>query len=177
MSDVSFHDEIAGPSRRPVTSNRPFNISPAIKRAKGPTVPERRMASDRRIETNPKCAIEIVDSESLRAACRARADELQVSRALIDEIGGLPSGYTGKILGESQVRRISLMSLGPLLGVLCVRLVMVHDDRAFARLRSRLVKRSAANVRFRDQHERKSDFENISGPVTARMFGWPMSET
>lgn len=165
------------------------------------------------VDSNPRCAFEIVDYDSLHAAFRARADQLQISRLRIDEIAGLQPGYSGKALGIAKVRSITLRNIDGFLGALCLKLVAVwidpdfefipldaakvlraarrgnatlrnlgellaklrikmiaiQDDAAFARVKSRLVKRSEANVRSRGhKHERKS------GPVTARMFGWPI---
>lgn len=53
------------------------------------------------------------DYDSLHAALRARTDELNVSRHTIDEISGLPHGYTGKLLGGRQVKHFGAKSLGP----------------------------------------------------------------
>jgi len=47
---------------------------------------------------------------------RARADELGVSRELISELAGLPSGYAGKVIGPGQVKRVGMTSLGALVG-------------------------------------------------------------
>jgi hypothetical protein len=42
----------------------------------------------------------ITDYKTLVQICRQRADELAISRLEIDRIGGLPSGYAGKLLGK-----------------------------------------------------------------------------
>jgi hypothetical protein len=132
MSDVSFHDEIAGPSPRPVTSNRPFSISPVLEHAKGPTVPERRIVPNRRIETNPPCAFEITNYDALHGAFRARADQLEISRLTVDEIAGTQFGYAGKALGDAKVRGITLRNIEGFLGALCLKLVAVWIDQDFA---------------------------------------------
>jgi hypothetical protein len=40
------------------------------------------------------------DYQTLVETCRARADELGISRLEIDRLGGLPTGYAGKLLGK-----------------------------------------------------------------------------
>jgi hypothetical protein len=42
----------------------------------------------------------ISDYRTLVETCRARADQLALSRSEIDRIGGLPQGYAGKLLGR-----------------------------------------------------------------------------
>jgi hypothetical protein len=39
-------------------------------------------------------------NRTLLETCRARADELELSRLEIDRLGGLPTGYAGKLLGK-----------------------------------------------------------------------------
>jgi hypothetical protein len=42
----------------------------------------------------------VSDYRGLVETCRARADELGISRLEIDRLGGLPAGYAGKLLGK-----------------------------------------------------------------------------
>src|SRR5215469_15439449 len=75
----------------------------------------------------------VTDYDTLIAALRARADELNVARLVIDETAGLQSGYTGKLLGAAQIKTIGRISMGPLLGALGLALVVVEDPEAAAR--------------------------------------------
>jgi len=89
----------------------------------------------------------VTDYAGMLAALRDRADELRLSREAIDQVAGLPSGYSGKILGIGQVRRLNLISLGPVLGALGVKLVMVVDGAALKQFGSRSAKRHENRVR------------------------------
>ena len=73
---------------------------------------------------------EITDYDSLIALLRSRADELEISRATIDHITGLPDRLSNKILGLSQIRRIGMATLGPILDALGLKLIAVPDDAA-----------------------------------------------
>ena len=95
----------------------------------------------------PRQLAEVTDYPGLLVALRSRADELQVARETIDEISGLPARYSGKILGLKQVRRIGMLSLGPLLGALGVKLIMVEDAAALKLVAGRLRKRAEGCVR------------------------------
>jgi hypothetical protein len=89
----------------------------------------------------------VTDYAGMLAALRDRADELRLSREAIDQVAGLPSGYSGKILGIGQVRRLNLISLGPVLGALGVKLVMVVDGAALEQFGGRSAKRHQNRVR------------------------------
>ena len=68
----------------------------------------------------------ISDYRTLVETFRARADELELSRAEIDRLGGMPDGYSGKLLGRAATapgankkkRRMLPTSLDSVLGVL-----------------------------------------------------------
>lgn len=91
---------------------------------------------------------EITDYDSLIAALRVRADQLEISRATIDDIAGLCDRYASKILSLSKAKRIGLETLGPILGALGLKLIAVQDDEATERYRARRVKRNASQVRI-----------------------------
>jgi hypothetical protein len=76
--------------------------------------------------------------DGLIAAFRNRAAELQVAGETIDEVAGLPARYSAKLLGPNQIRRIGAISLGPLLGALALKLVIVEDEDALRQYGSRL---------------------------------------
>jgi hypothetical protein len=95
----------------------------------------------------------VSDYDGLLAALRARADQINISGQQIDEIGGLPERYAQKVLSSisrkrgKQVRRIGMLSLGPILGALGIVLVVVEDPEAMRRIKSRLVPRKEYCVR------------------------------
>ncbi len=100
-----------------------------------------------------------VDYPGMLAALRARTEELRLSREAIDQVAGLPSGYSGKILGIGQVRRLNLISLGPVLGALGIKLVMVEDAAALRDFGGRLDKRKENMVRGSVTHMFKNRAE------------------
>lgn len=71
-------------------------------------------------------------------ALRARAEVLKVSRPVLDEIAGLQHGYTSKLLSPVPTKHISRMSFGALLGAMGLKLLLVVDDEALARVQSRI---------------------------------------
>jgi hypothetical protein len=70
-------------------------------------------------------------------AIRARRDELNISHETIDNIAGLQSGYTSKLLGPIQLKGFSHMSLGAVLGALGIGLTVVEDKEARAKVEGR----------------------------------------
>jgi hypothetical protein len=77
----------------------------------------------------------------LRQVPSRRAHELDVSRLVLDEVAGLPSGYCGKVLGAGQVKTLGPISMGPILGALGLALVVVEDTEQLERVRPQLTKR------------------------------------
>jgi hypothetical protein len=129
------------------------------------------------VESNPAVAANsITNYESLLTVLRARANTLEIACSTIDHISGLQEGYSAKVLSPNELRRIGRMTLGPMLDALCLKLIAVPDDEAFARNRSRLVKRDVAHyASARRGHDGKAakKLKRISGAITGRLFGWP----
>jgi hypothetical protein len=75
--------------------------------------------------------------DDLVAAIRARRDELNVSHELIDDLAGLQSGYTSKLLAPEPMKGLGPMSLPALLGALGAALVLVEDSAQAERVRDR----------------------------------------
>jgi hypothetical protein len=61
-------------------------------------------------------------------------------------MANLPSYYIGKLLSVNPVRRVGMISLGPLLGVLGMKLIAVPDDAAVARYSGKLPERNESRV-------------------------------
>ena len=83
--------------------------------------------------------------DELVAALRTRIAELQTTHASVDDISGLQSGYTGKLLGPAAVRGFGRTSLGPILGALGLK-ILVAEDETGARITSRLKRRERTAV-------------------------------
>jgi hypothetical protein len=81
----------------------------------------------------------IGDYRGLVETCRARAEELEISRLEIDRLGGLPQGYSGKILGKDGAgpgrkhKKMWPVALESMLGALGLKILLIEDDAATAR--------------------------------------------
>jgi hypothetical protein len=79
----------------------------------------------------------ISDYRGLIETCRQRADELGISRLEIDRIGGLPSGYAGKLLGRDgggpRQKKMWPVALEAMLGTLGLKIILIEDEAATAR--------------------------------------------
>jgi hypothetical protein len=101
----------------------------------------------------------ITDYRTLVETCRARADELQLSRSEIDRLSGLPSGYAGKILGKASVEDVGFprkkgskklwpVALETMLGTLGLKILLIEDEAATARTLALRTPVDRANQRF-----------------------------
>lgn len=94
----------------------------------------------------PKVLASIVDYPSMLFAMRARADErrIAISSDEAAHVSGLSDRRLTQILSLrtlrnlQSVRRIGISSLGPVLGLLGVRLLMVEDPEAIKKLGNRI---------------------------------------
>lgn len=77
----------------------------------------------------------------LIAALCARRDELNISHETIDNIAGLQSGYTSKLLAPNPIKNLGPMSFEALLGALGVAVVVVPDPVSAALVEDRWQKR------------------------------------
>jgi hypothetical protein len=142
--------------------NRGWAISPAFERAKAarpakPVPPPAIIETPIEVATPAPSALpEITDYQSLISCLRARADGLQISRESISELAGLPDRYAAKVLSLSSVKRVGMISLGPLLSALSIKLVaVVVDEEALKRNRVRYVERDKAHTKSaKDRWER-----------------------
>jgi hypothetical protein len=74
--------------------------------------------------------------DELITALRRRAIALSTRLEAIDDVAGLPTRYTTKLLGKTKV--LGPMSFGAMLGALALKLAVMPDDDALARIRHRL---------------------------------------
>ena len=86
---------------------------------------------------------EVRTYDDLLIALRARANRLELAGETIDNLSGLPERYSAKILSAfshkrgKQVRRIGMLSLGPILGALGLKLIVAEDPEALRHVQSR----------------------------------------
>src|SRR5262249_47000383 len=98
-------------------------------------------------EDDARVIAEFCNYDELINALRIRAAELNLSGQECDRVSGLPDRYSQKLLGPHQIRRLGALSLGPFLGALAVRGVLVEDKAAVERLRSQTTPRKAQYAR------------------------------
>jgi hypothetical protein len=89
---------------------------------------------------------EATDLDALVEILRQRKAALQLSDQLVDELAGLSAGHTGKVLGAAPTKFLGRISLGALLGALALRLVVVEDREALARVGKRWERREDSRV-------------------------------
>jgi hypothetical protein len=96
----------------------------------------------------------VTDYRTLVETCRARADELELSRLEIDRLGGLPAGYAGKLLGKDggapgrKYKKMWPIALEAMLGVLGLKILLIEDDAATARTLALRTPVDRSNQRF-----------------------------
>jgi hypothetical protein len=111
----------------------------------------------------------ITDYRTLVETCRARADELGISRLEIDRLGGLPVGYSGKLLGKDggepgrKNKKMWPIALESMLGVLGLKILLIEDDAATARTLALREPVDRSNQRFGNKCNSKprSDVESV----------------
>jgi hypothetical protein len=103
--------------------------------------------SDTSAEPAAPLGVVVTDYISLHAALRERANQLNISRTTLDGLAGIPDGYASKLLALKPVKIIGPKSLGPVLGALGVRLLLIEDEEAVRRLKHRWKPRKANAVR------------------------------
>jgi hypothetical protein len=80
--------------------------------------------------TGPRRIAVVSDLAGLHAAIREWVAELNVSRATIDHVGGLPDGHASKLLAPAPLKHFGHVSLGLMLGACGLDLwVMVNDEK------------------------------------------------
>jgi hypothetical protein len=87
--------------------------------------------------------------DELIAAIRDRVDEMDISRHELDHLAGLASEHSGKLLGAKRVKVFGKVTLGPTLGAIGCKLLLVEDAEQTAKIRARARSRQNEQVRYR----------------------------
>lgn len=125
--------------------------------------------------------VEVRDYQELIAALRARVVELGTAGETIDHVAGLPLRYTMKLLAPIPVKALGPTSMGPLLGALGLKLVVMEDAEVLEKIRRRLVPTKNAGVAMLASKRRKPrSFSPLRGnPDLARVMQsrWVLSRS
>jgi len=94
----------------------------------------------------------VIDTyRELVKTCQQRAIELEISRLEIDRIGGLPQGYSAKLLGNTdgeKRKRMWPVGLDLMLGTLGLKILLIEDEAVTARTLALRQKVDYSNQRF-----------------------------
>jgi hypothetical protein len=147
MSDLATLPNESGQGTEQRRSNGHWRMPPAIERASAsrekpqrhatPTKPAPAIAESAAlpsVEIAGRALAKFASYNGLWSAVRARFAELGITRIGADTLSKLPDGYTGKLLGGAQVRKIGLNSLEKLLDGTGCYLVLVEDPAATEKL-------------------------------------------
>jgi hypothetical protein len=108
---------------------------------------------------------QINDYAALVRAVADRSEQMQVSRAELDHLAGLPDGFAGKCLSAKPVKNMGPKTLGPVLGALGLILILVEDPAARDKTLARRVPFNASNRRVGNQNRLKSLAAPSAPPV------------
>ena len=84
---------------------------------------------------------EVTTYHVFTAAIRQWIAELDTNYACVNDLAGLQDGYLSKLIARSPIRNFGPTSLSPVLGALCLKLLLVVDSEKLAKMRPRYVKR------------------------------------
>ncbi len=79
--------------------------------------------------------------DELQPIMRRVADMRGLSRDQLDEISGLPRGYSAKVLAEVPLRKLGPDTFGPLASAIGLKFIAIDDDVALAKFTARGEKR------------------------------------
>lgn len=96
--------------------------------------------------SEPRQIAVVRDQLDLVMALRKRAEELNISREVLDELAGFTSGHASKLLATPPVKGIGPVTLFPLLGALGYAMTLIEDEQRKTRIR-RTAKRDKRAVR------------------------------
>jgi hypothetical protein len=94
----------------------------------------------------PRVVASVSHHHELLRAIRDRVAELGITHETLDAVAGLQSDYASKLLADPPLKHANPYIQFILFQALGMKLQAVEDPEAFARVRSRLVKREVARV-------------------------------
>lgn len=109
---------------------------------------------------------EVCDYVSLRNAIRARVEQLNVSRVCLDDVTGLPAGYSAKLLAPCGKKKIGQLAIDLLLKAAALKVFLVDDREALAKVQPMFVERHVSQARPGNQ-SRKNKGRPSKAPFPA----------
>lgn len=82
------------------------------------------------------------DAQESRRVLREYAEEARISRARLDELSGLPDGYSTKVLSEYPSKTLGMLSFWNIVGALGLAVAFVKDPRGKHRIRNDTIKKA-----------------------------------
>jgi hypothetical protein len=92
----------------------------------------------------------VTDYLGLVTALRRRIVELGTGMESVDAVAGLPARYTSKLLSRNYKTSLGQTSMGPILGALGLKLAVLPDDEALAKVIDRLPPRGPQGPKLGD---------------------------
>ncbi len=111
---------------------------------------------------------EVNDFPGLLAALRQRVASLRTTYAALDAISGMADGYCEKVLRNKPEKRLGITALGPLLGTLGLKLVVVVDDEQWAKVVKRMTRTKWVENRGQRTNGQRTNGEAIK-PALSRV--------
>ena len=111
---------------------------------------------------------EACDYVSLRNAIRARVEQLNISRVCLDEVGGLPAGYSSRLLAPTAKKKIGQLSLELMLKAAGLKMVLVDDREALAKFEPMYAERDASQARPGNQSRKSKGKRTPKKPYVSR---------
>jgi hypothetical protein len=126
------HAHVARATKTPAKVAKPKPAKPVAPIAKPPSPVGRLLAT----------------YDDLVDVCRARADELQISRIELDRLTGLADAHSSMLLARKYMKVFGPVSTGLMLDALGLRLLVVEDPKLTARTLKRRTPRHLQHVRY-----------------------------
>lgn len=121
-----------------------------------PAPPPVPTAADEPSPPLPPFHAEVRNNTELRHAIRRRVEELNISRLCLDRVAGFHSGYSASLLAENDRKRIGQLTLDLLLGATGLKMVLVEDPEALAKVAPQYEPRARCNVRLNNSIRRSA---------------------
>lgn len=108
------------------------------------------------------------DYDAFRAAIRARVEQLNISRLCLDNVAGVPSGYTSKLLAPCGRKKIGQFSLELMLKAVGLKMVLIDDREALAKFQPLYEERASSQARPGNSARRDAGVRSRKKPARVK---------